>query len=129
MLTQRRLWLSGHILSMDECRLPRKLLVKPSVELPEKDLPCVFTGMIFYVPTSVDCYSELKRYITAYDGDVVDEFNNRLLHTSSAHQMKTTTTTTTSAPLDKRSYQPSGCGNASRKRSSFVSSGSDQTYV
>ncbi|XP_062499383.1 DNA ligase 3-like [Corticium candelabrum] len=49
--------------------------VKPSVELPEKDLPCVFSGMTFYVPTSVDRYSELKRYITAYDGDVVEEFN------------------------------------------------------
>ena len=26
----------------------------------------MFSGMTFYVPTSVDRYSELKRYITAY---------------------------------------------------------------
>ncbi|CAH1775808.1 unnamed protein product [Owenia fusiformis] len=41
---------------------------------PTKKLPTVFKGMKIYLPSSVEKYKELKRYIVAFDGDIVAEF-------------------------------------------------------
>ncbi|XP_072174612.1 DNA ligase 3-like, partial [Diadema setosum] len=45
----------------------------PAKHSPHKGLPNVFTGMTFYIPDEVKDSVKLKRFVIAYDGDVVDE--------------------------------------------------------
>ncbi|ELU08334.1 hypothetical protein CAPTEDRAFT_213234 [Capitella teleta] len=45
-----------------------------------KNLPNVFSGMKFHLPAETENYSKLKRFIIAYDGELVDEFSKDATH-------------------------------------------------
>ena len=41
--------------------------------IPLQGLPNVFTGMTFYLPGELADHDKVKRFVIAYDGDVVDD--------------------------------------------------------
>ncbi|XP_038060939.1 DNA ligase 3-like [Patiria miniata] len=48
---------------------------KPSTHSPIKGLANIFSGVSIYMPKTIADYYKLKRYVVAYDGDVLTEFN------------------------------------------------------
>ncbi|XP_022085530.1 DNA ligase 3-like [Acanthaster planci] len=49
--------------------------VKPSMHSPAKGLANIFSGLSVYLPKTIADYYKLKRYVVAYDGDVLTDFN------------------------------------------------------
>ncbi|XP_077998506.1 DNA ligase 3-like [Glandiceps talaboti] len=58
---------------------PRKAVTKSpgksSVQSGSKHLPDVFTGMQIYLPNTTPKYEQLKRFVIAYDGDIVADYD------------------------------------------------------
>ena len=50
-------------------------LISFLLRIPPQGLANIFSGLSIYLPKTIADYYKLKRYVVAYDGDVLTDFN------------------------------------------------------